>query len=385
MIANFTALFLYPEISRQLAKKRDLYFFCHAWSFGGAERVHIDILNIFKAQNPICFITDRSKNEGFRKEFEAAANVLNLGRWTEKKSYKNHLHKKIAKTINKEKHPVVLGSNSRFMYELIPFLEPHVKIVDITHNFSDHYEGAEWYSLPYIPRLDKRIVVGRTLIKQFKELYHDNQIPSNYLERLTLIQNKIQFDNFFPKKNYEDTLQILFVARNSPEKRVDVMIRIAQLCQQSNFPVEFKMIGNFNAEQNNIPSNTQVIGEVHDKNVLNDYYKKAHLLLLTSRREGWGLVIFEGMNFGVVPISTNVGELSNHISAEKQNGILVENFEDTEILAALFVKEIALFVHNRGQLKQFSRAAFETIKQLSEEWNFEALYREALLGSSKLK
>ena len=378
MIANFTALFLYRQISRQLAKKRDLYFFCHAWSFGGAERVHIDILNIFKAQNPICFITDRSKNEGFRKEFEAAADVINLGRWTEKKSYKNHLHKKIAKTINKEKHPVVLGCNSRFMYELIPLLEPHVKVVDLIHNFSDHNEGSEWYSIPYIPRLDKRIVVGKMLVKQFKELYDANDIPGRYLERLTLIQNKIQFDNFFPKKNYGGTLQILFVSRNSSEKRVDVLIRIAELCQQSKLPVEFKMIGNFKAEETNTPSNTQIIGEVHEKNILNEYYKNAHLLLLTSRREGWGLVVFEGMNYGVVPISTNVGELSHHISAEKENGILIENLEDPETLAALFVKEIASFVHDRVQLEHFSKTAFETIRQLSEAYDFDAAYRREL-------
>lgn len=378
MIANFTALFLYPEISRQLTKKRDLFFFCHAWSFGGAERVHIDILNLFRAQNPICFITDRSKNEGFRKEFEAAADVINLGRWTEKNSYKQHLHKKIARTINSEKQPVVLGCNSRFMYELIPYLEPHVKVVDLIHNFSDHNEGAEWYSVPYIPRLNNRIIVGKTLIKQFTELYHANQIPAHYLERLVVIQNKTQFDNFFPEKNYEDRLQILFVARNSPEKRVETFIRIAQLSEEKNLPVDFKMIGNFNPEQNNLPLNTQIIGEVHDKNTLNEHYKKAHLLLLTSQREGWGLVIFEGMNMGVVPIATNVSELSNYISREKENGIVVENLDNTEDLALQFIKEITFFVINRTQLKEFSMNAFNTMKQLSDNCDFDEAYRKVL-------
>lgn len=382
MIANFTALFLYPKIRRQLAKKRDLYFFCHAWSFGGAERVHIDILNIFKAQNPICFITDRSKNKGFRKEFEAAADVLNLGRWTEKKSFKNHLYKKIAKTINKEKQPIVLGSNSRFMYELIPFLAPHVKIVDITHNFSDHNQGAEWYSLPYIPRLDKRIVVGNHLIDRFRNLYKANNIPQHYLDKTVVIKNKITVNESLPEKNYAGKLQILFVARNSPEKRVNVLIKTAELCAQKNLPVEFKMIGNYDDLKTSIPSNTRIIGAIHDKKTLNNHYKTAHLLLLTSDREGLPLVILEAMSFGVVPISTNVGDLSNYISSERQNGVLLDSLEDEDKQADVFAKEI-LYIHNdTNRLKEFSANAFETIKEHFNEAEFSTAYRSAVHGKA---
>lgn len=375
--ANLVALFKYPTIHAELSKKRNQYFFFPSWSFGGAERVHIDIMNLFSDPKPLCFITERSLSEGFRKEFEAAADVINLGRWSEKKTYKNHLLKKTARAINAQEHPVVSGWCSRFMYELIPLLGSHVRVIDIIHNFMDDDQGIEFFSIPYVPRLDKRIVVGKALIEQFKSLYQTCHVPDKYLERLVVIQNKVTFDNILPQKDFSQIIQILFVSRNSPEKRPDLLIRIAQLCNELNLPVEFKMIGDFDPEQTEVPKNTEIVGEIHDKHILNDYYKKAHLLLLTSLRESWGLVVFEGMNFGVVPISTNVGELSNYISAEKENGILIDNLGQEEP-SALFVKEIELFLNNRNKLKKFSHNAFKTVKQLSDQSDFASSYRTIL-------
>ncbi|HMI04320.1 MAG TPA: glycosyltransferase family 4 protein [Pedobacter sp.] len=375
---NIRDLLKYPTIHKELSKKRDLYFFFPSWSFGGAERVHVDIMNIFSDPKPLCFITDRSISNGFKKEFEAAADTINLGRWSEKKQFKRHLFKKLAEAINSQEHPIVSGWCSKFMYDLIPLLAPHVKVIDIIHNFMDDDKGIEWYSIPHIPRLDKRILVGKGLVQQFQKLYEINHIPNEYLNRLTVIQNKIAFDNHFPVKNYDGILQILFIARNSPEKRPDVLIRIAEICHQLNLPVEFKIIGDFKPEETAIPPNAVLIGEVHDKTTLNNYYKDGHLLLLTSHRESWGLVVFEGMNMGVVPISTNVGELSNYISIEKENGILVENLSNAEDLAMLFVEKLEFFIKNRPLLSKFSNNAFNTIKQLSNECDFDAAYRREL-------
>jgi glycosyltransferase involved in cell wall biosynthesis len=308
-----------------------------------------------------------------------------MGRWAEKKAYKNHIEKKIAKTINSQKSPTVFGNNSPFMYRLTPFLAPHVRVVDLTHNFSDFKEGAEWYSLPYVPRLDKRIVVGNQLIDQFRALYKANNIPERYLDRIVVIKNKIAVNDSLPKKNYTGKLQVLFVARNSPEKRVNVLIKIAELCDRMNLPIEFKMIGNFNDLKTSILANTSIIGTIHDKKTLNNHYKTAHLLLLTSYREGLPLVIFEAMSFGAVPISTNVGDLSNYISNEKRNGSLIDNLEDEDKLAELFVKEILDFHNNRNKLTEFSLNAFETIKERFNEAEFSTAYKKAVFGETKIK
>jgi glycosyltransferase involved in cell wall biosynthesis len=377
---NFTALAKYSKIKAELAKERNIYFFFPSWSFGGAERVHVDIMNLFNDPKPLCFITDRSITNGFQKEFEAAADVIELGRWAEKKELKRHLYKKLAKAINSQKHPVVSGWCSRFMYDMIPLLEPHVKVIDIMHNFTDDDKGIEWYSIPFVPRINTRIIVGNVLIQQFKELYRLNNVPDKYLDRLKVIQNKISFNDYFPEKSYQGSLKILFVARNSPEKRPNVFIRIAEIAQEQNLDAEFKMIGDFDPEETIVPFNTQIIGQVYDKEILKDYYAQAHLLLLTSHRESWGLVIFEGMNMGTVPISTNVGELSNYISSKKENGILIENLEDIETLSQLFIREIKHFLADRSKLELFSKNGFETVKELAEACDFNEAYTNLLSG-----
>lgn len=381
MFANARALLEYPKIRSAINKNRDLFFFFPMWSFGGAERVHIDILNLVKNKNPLCFITERSSNDGFRKEFENAAEVINLGRWSEKTAYKIHLLKKLSNVINKQEKPTVFGWGSRFMYELIPYLKPHVRILDLIHNFTDDGDGIEIFSLPYINRIEKRIVVGKAIINQFKELYRARQIPSTYLDRLVFIQNKVPFQNVRIEKTYGGPLKVIFVARNSPEKRPQVFVKVAQLCFQLNLPVEFEMIGDFESYQNIRTPNLHIIGEIHNKTALNHYYAHAHLLLLTSIRESWGLVIFEGMIFGVVPISTNVAELSDYISIEKQNGILLENLENEDSLVESFVRQITHFINNRMLLKTFSENANLTVKQLSSQNVFEKSYLDLFSDS----
>src|SRR5690606_31964234 len=100
ILSNIVALFQYNEINKALAERYDIYFFFNSWEFGGAERVHLQILDLFKDKKIICFITDEPNNNGFKNEFMNSCKVLKLGRWSQKKSYAKHMRKKIATSIN---------------------------------------------------------------------------------------------------------------------------------------------------------------------------------------------------------------------------------------------------------------------------------------------
>lgn len=376
--SNMSALLDYPRIHHELRKERKLFFFFYAWSFGGAERIHISILRLFKAIDHLCFITSKSENSGFKEEFETSSTVINLGRWSEKNTYKKHLYKKLAKTINRQESPIVFGSNSVFMYELIPLLEPHVKIIDLLHNFADFKEGIEWHSLPYAQRIDKRIVLGSKLMEQLEELYIQNGISVGYLNRVEIIPNYVSANQNLLKKNFNDNLEILFVARNSPEKRVNIFKSIATACHELALPLSFIMIGDFD-DSEALPENTRSVGPIYDKSSLNDYYSKSHLILLTSSREGLPLVIIEGMSFGVIPISTDVGELSTYINPAKNNGFLIENIGDEERIVILFVEKLRELLQDRIKLEEISQNAYDTVsRELSYE-KFAKSYRKTIL------
>jgi hypothetical protein len=95
------------------------------------------MLKLFESYQPIFFVTGNSVSSGFKKEFEAISKVINLGRWS-KKSFKQHLLRLISTAVNAQEIRVVIGWSSAFMHKLIPLLDTHVKISDITHNFTDN-------------------------------------------------------------------------------------------------------------------------------------------------------------------------------------------------------------------------------------------------------
>src|SRR5690554_5036169 len=379
---NAKALFRAPYIFGMLRGKRQPFFFFPFWQIGGGERVHADILKVFKDQRPLCFITDSSENEGFKREFQTYAETIELGRWSKKRSWSVFLLKKIAGFINEQDKPVAFGCHSHFFYELIPYLHQHVKVVDLIHAFTFDPNGPEIYSLPHVTRLDHRVILGETTKSDFRKLYAENGIDQMYLEKFTIIPNKIDLPRDAPSKNYNESLKVLFVSRNAPEKRPEIFVDIARQCRERNLPLEFIMVGDFYELTTRVGSNVTILGEVFDREKLNEVYSDAHLILVTSWREGFPLVIMEGMGHGVVPIATKVGEIPSYISSGTfRNGFLIENDEQEKNIVDAFVEQIDKLCKDRELLREYSNNAYIFAEQSFGEENFEQAYRKLLLGT----
>ena len=101
---------------------------------------------------------------------------------------------------------------------------------------------------------------------------------------------------------------------------------------------------------------------------LAEWYSSADIILLTSIYEGFGRVIIEAMNYGVVPICTNVAGPNDII----QNGVtgILEEAVPTK-LASHIVKLEKL----RGSLEAMSEAAKYDV---NEKFNSESLKRKWL-------
>ncbi|MEX2592688.1 MAG: glycosyltransferase family 4 protein [Anditalea sp.] len=381
---NLKALLRYSTINKELKGNYDLFFFFPFWQIGGGERVHADILKVFKKENTLCFLTDQSINNGFKEEFQNYSTTVVLGRWTEKRSFRLFMLKKIAFTINNRKAPVIFGCHSPFFYSLIPYLKAHVKVVDLIHAFTFDPNGPEIYSLPYVQRLDHRVILGENTKKDFRDLYLEKGIDLKYLERLTIITNKTPIPTNRPSKDYSGNLKVLFVARNAPEKRPEIFVEVTKRCFEKQIPADCIMVGGFSGLVGQVWSNTTLIGELFDKEKLNEIYRQAHLILVTSWREGFPLVIMEGMGHGVVPISTNVGEIPTYISSNSyKNGFLVEDKKNPGEIVDEFVYRISHLCRNKDLLEEFSNNAFEFAQKNFGEEKFEQSYRKLLLETPK--
>ena len=117
-------------------------------------------------------------------------------------------------------------------------------------------------------------------------------------------------------------------------------------------------------------------GEISDRNKLNEIYNDCHLLILTSEREGFPLVIMEAMMNGLVTVSTNVGGISDHIN--DSNGILIED-NSAEELKKSFTNHILNLANDKVSWNKMSDNAYNYAKNNFSKEKFYQLYNELFL------
>ncbi len=351
-----------------------LYFFFPFYHIGGAETVHLKILAACEVK-PNCFITNQSFSEANRQNFEKVSNLISFDDSVNKIKCRNILLKLLAAKINRHKTPVVFGCNSIFFYDLIPLLKDHVRIMDLTHAFSYEEYSPESYSLPFATRLDTRVVLGTKTKADYAELYQKNGINPIFTERIRIIKNAVEIPKAIIKSENK-ILQLIFVARNSPEKRPEIVFDILRKLNEINFPFHCRIIGDFPEGQE--LENTEFTGEIHDTNRLNDLYTKSDILLLTSEREGLPMVILEAMAHKVVPVSTSVGEIPELNS--NLPGILLVDTGDQENVSAEMVKIICRLNENRRELQSRQENCFKFVKDNYSEDRFAENYRNLFHG-----
>lgn len=90
---------------------------------------------------------------------------------------------------------------------------------------------------------------------------------------------------------------------------------------------------------------------------VNDYYRRARVLLLTSATEGFSMVIIEGETFGVVPVVMNTFSSLQDIITDGENGFMV-NPDDFDAFVACLRKVEADF-------PRMSALALASVKRFS--------------------
>ncbi|GAA4182945.1 glycosyltransferase family 4 protein [Sphingobacterium ginsenosidimutans] len=378
---TISSLVKYPVIKRKIkAIDSEIIFIFPVMDIGGAERVHIEIMKTIGDKHPTCIITNHSKNNDLRPEFEAVAHIIELERWGWKANFRKKMAKELAKKINSNPNSVVFSSNNYFFYDLLPYLDDNILKIDLSHAFvGENTASFDNYSLPYISKIDKRIILGENQRKKQIQFYIEKNIDPTFQSRIKIVRNKIEKPNDVPKKDYSKDLTILFIARNSYEKRPGLLVEIANICYNLKLPFNFKIIGDFENFKSEISQNTEIIGRISDRKQLNEYYKSAHLIAITSLFEGFPMVLLEGMSLGVIPISTNVGEIACFISEQSENGFIIENTMDDNDIINAFIDKLKYINDNRSLLNCFSTNAMKLVDEEFSETMFNKQYRGLLI------
>lgn len=346
------------------------FFFFPFYHVGGAERVHADILERAWELDPVVFFTKTSENKGFLDRFKRSAVCIDVGELCWYPWFKQRTYKLITNLINEREQAIVFGSNSIAMYEMIPQLNSDVFVGDLIHAFVHPEEsGPEKWSLPHVNRLNTRVLISKKAMDEMKVLYTKNNVDERLSDRLLFIRNYTEIhEKDYVMKEFLGPLRIVYVGRGTAEKRIQLMGAIAERVHQLDTSVEFVFIGKDleSAMDPKWRGHCIFTGEITHDSMLFCKWQEADVLLMTSRREGFPMVIMEAMAHGVIPVVTSVGDIPNVISHGKNGFLLPENPEEDIISEA--VKIIARLNENRDEVAMLAENVYQFA---SVEFSFE--------------
>jgi glycosyltransferase involved in cell wall biosynthesis/O-antigen/teichoic acid export membrane protein len=127
-----------------------------------------------------------------------------------------------------------------------------------------------------------------------------------------------------PNVSREPRPTVVFVGRLSANKRPDEAVRAFGLLRETMPTAALWMIGTGPMEDElrmSAPEGVQFLGKISPAEKT-EYLARAHVLIVTSVREGWGLVVTEAASVGTPTIAYNVAGLRDSVRAS--NGVLTE-------------------------------------------------------------
>ncbi len=323
-----------------LKTKHSIFFILPNRDIGGSPQVNLDLLACCLDKNPIVIFTKKANNNLFAEHYATSGvKVLDISQWIDHKwlHFINFIFRGIISTwVHANKEATVFGGECIYFYKLVPHLKNNINKVELCHL-------PTWisYTKAFAPFINQRVTSTAYLKRQIEAEYHNTSVPAEYLKNLLFVENAIDIPQL--KKSNNERLEVFFIGRGAPQKRVHLIIEIAKKVKDSSLPIHFNFVGDVSdyANENDLPFCT-FYGNVKDQDLMQEIYEKADLLLLTSKNEGLPVVVMQMMALGKVVIVTAIDALPDYIT-DKETGFLIHSKEETEIVkeAVTILKEIA--------------------------------------------
>lgn len=339
--------------------RKNILFVIPYHKIGGAEKVHLEIIKSLP-NKPIVYFPniDRiSEDNPFKKVAycfcKTSSFRLLIGYFT---------------FIAAFQKSYVFGCNSKLFYEILPSLGRNIVRIDLTHAFSTPDVGMEHYSLKYVDYLDKRIVINNRTLYDYRELYNCHNINEHFLNRFELIPNGVEINGLEKHliKSRFDNFIVGYVGRNSPEKRPELFFKIVKEAV-----VRSKVLGDDfrNFKQEN--QSTIFFENCNDPHLIRNQFTDISVLIVTSDKEGFPLVIMEAMELGIPIISTDVGSVKEHVKNNVNGFLIPVDFDVSSVVDIIREISNSFILYN-----QISVASREHAVEYFDITNFRKRYQK---------
>lgn len=205
---------------------------------------------------------------------------------------------------------------------------------------------------------------ANVLITESAKKYYD----SIKKKKNILIYNPVDDDLFVEYTPYNiESKKIISVGRLCYAKNYDLLIKIAEKVLKKHDGWSWDIYGDGEEYEklNRIISKTSVIGRLALKgNALNIYelYSNYSFLVMTSRYEGFPMVLLEGAAKSLPLVSFDVETGPNEIIIDSVNGYLIDKYNPD-----IMVERIDNLINNEEKRKKMSSNAYDTAKKFSLE------------------
>lgn len=366
---------------KPLKRKHGAFLFFSSADLGGAPKVNAQIADTIRDLNPLIIFSKTPRNNGFATLFDIpGVDIIDLHQKIDNKylHFINIVYRGIIATwIAKSGKPVVFGGECIYFYKIIPHIKKNIPAIELCHLNT-------WfnYTQTFIRRIDKRIFSTRDVMRQLIAQYRMQGIAEEYYNRIHFIDNYVDIPPC--RQNNNDILQVLYVGRGAPQKRVPLIAAIAEKMHEAKDPVHFSFVGDVEKviTIDNYPFCT-FYGNVTDAQKLKEIYHQSDCLILTSAYEGLPLVVMEMMARGKTVLSTNVDGIPDYIT-HKENGLLITEKEEPKIIE----QGIALLnwlVQHPEDKRRIEQAAYQYTQQHFSKEVFEKAYRKIFFEQPEQK
>ena len=324
---------------------------------GGADLFNLNLVKgLDKDKFTVTIITTEPNKNVLRQEFEKYATVYDLTSFLDQKywlAFINYI-------IKKENINLILNSNSKFGYAILPYIKStyvEIPIIDYVHmeEWYNRNGGYPRYSAMYKSVIDKTLVCNensrKILINYFGK--SEDEVETVYIG---VDENKFNPEKYNKQKILQKYLRkdekkkiLSYICRISEQKRPMLLLQIIAKLKQKRQDFKVLVVGDGNllgkmkekAKELNIYDDIVFIGALSNTS---EIYAISDLTINCSLKEGLALTSYESLSMGVPVVSSDVGGQKELITSEVGKTIEVIQNEEDIYLEKYDEKEINNFV-----------------------------------------
>ena len=202
---------------------------------------------------------------------------------------------------------------------------------------------------------DKVMFLSMKYLPLFEKIINNYPIDLN---KITAIPNPLVFNEKFSISDYDlKEKRVLVVSSICALKRIDLILKIWSKIEQDEKYNEwrFDLVGDGAAlDKYKLLSKKLGIKRItfYGKQNPISYYRRSSIFLMTSRTEGWPMVLMESMQMGVIPIVYNSFEALEEIIEDGKNGFIIENNNEKQ-----FIDKLKSLLENKSLRKEIANNA----------------------------